>query len=100
MLQNLEKFVSNAKCIQSEALEYDKLSYTNIVSTVKLLPPGYSFSLESIISHKYMGFIKCDPKSFCGITIKITDSIGATTHNLFRSGMLNTIGAKTIEHAS
>lgn len=99
MLQRLRQFVGSTETIHVEEMKEENVAYVNVVSSVELLPEGYSFSLENIIAHNYRGFIKCDPKNFCGVTIRFTDSICPVTHNLFRSGKLNTVGAKTIQHA-
>jgi TATA-box binding protein (TBP) (component of TFIID and TFIIIB) len=47
----------------------------------------------------YGGFIKSVPVKFSAIVFRTKDSIGGPTHLLFRSGKMNTMGAKTVEHA-
>lgn len=101
MFDSLRRLIENTtlKVPTPVELERDALQYNNFNTTLRILPENYVLPLENILAHNSGGFLKCTPRLFCAITIRLKTVLGICTHLIFRSGKMNVVGAKTLGYA-
>lgn len=101
MFSSLKRLVSETRLVKPIDLQYELncLQYNNFNTTVRLVPEGYVLPLECILAYNSAGFIKCTPRRFAAITIRLRTVLGNCTHLIFRSGKMNIVGAKTVDYA-
>lgn len=94
---NFAKWVNET--VPLESLSRDSpFHIVNVVSTVELLPPGQSLSLQAL-ALQLPGIVKFVPKKFAAAVMRVRDSIGTTTCLIFRSGKIVVVGASTQYHS-
>lgn len=94
---NFAQWVDETKSL-SHCKEESCFNIVNIVSTVELLPTGQALSLKSL-ALKLPGLVKYVPNKFPAAVMRIRDSIGTTTCQIFRSGKIVVVGACSQYHA-